>query len=425
MKFEPKLYHLSNGIPVILDPMDLETVTVKIAFDTGSRDEKPDEYGITHFCEHTFFGGTSRFPTKKDRKDFLENYGGTINAGTGFTTLSFYGRIIAENLNVLIDVLADMLHNANFDFEQIELERGAILDEMRRALDKPERKLRDFVYKNAFDAYVPNGTLTLGSEETIKSFTAEQLREYAHKHMCAKNCVITISGHILDAEKTIKQLDELFVFLPNHEVLKDTSKKYTNFIGHNPIGNNKNVKLLVLWPDLHKDSYENIYKNKCVGKFESFLRRELMEVLRNKNGLVYGVANTGYGYPHDEIGGISTETSVENLPRVMALIAQTAYRVYNEHLIDQNELDKMFNLGRLGDADFLESSTSRCDQFNFFYRWYGRVYDFYESVKQKKSITPEDVIKYANGYFDGPMSIITQGADFDCDLRQIWIDNFK
>ena len=425
MKIEPKLYRLSNGIPVILDPMDLETVAVKIAFDTGSRDEKPSEYGITHFCEHVFCCGSSRFPNKKDRKDFLENHCGTINASTGFTTLSFYGRIIAENLSILTDVLADMLNNALFDKKQIDLERGTIIDEMRRGLDKPDRQLRDFVYKNAFDACVPNGTLTLGNEETIKSFTPEQLREYANKHMSTKNCTITISGRILDTDKTIKQLDKLFAFLPVHDVLKDTSKKYTQFIGHNIIAANKNVKINVLWPALFKDLYENIYKNKCVGRFESFLRRELMEILRNKNGLVYGVGLADYGYPHNEIVGIGTETSVENLPRVVALIAQTAYRVYNEHPIDQNELDKMFNLGRLGDADFLESSTSRCDQFNFFYRWYGRVYDFYESVKQKKSITPEDVIKYTNGYFDGPMSIITQGADFDCDLRQIWIDNFK
>ena len=425
MKFEPKLYHLSNGIPVILDPMDIETVAVKIAFDTGARDEKPNEYGITHFCEHVFCCGTTRFPTKKDRKDFLEIHGGTRNASTGLISLSFYGRIIAENLGVLIDVLADMLNNALFDPKQIEIERGAILDELRRGQDKPDRKLKEFAMKNTYDSYVPNGALILGSEETIKSFTPEQLREYAMRHMSTKNCVITISGRIMDADKTIKQLDELFAFLPTHDVLKDTSKTYHAFIGNNLINDNKNIKLNILWPVLFKDTYENIYANKCVGLFDSHLRRELMEVLRNQNGLVYGVGNAGYGYPHDEIYGIGTETSIENLPRVVALIAKTAYRVYNEHPLDEQELEKVFNLSRLADADFLENSTERCDKLNFFYRFYGHLYDFYENVKQKKSITPEDIIKYTHGYFDGDMSIITQGADFDADLKQIWIDNFK
>lgn len=425
MKFEPKLYRLSNGVTVILDPMDVETAAVRITFDTGSRDEKQNEYGITHFCEHVFCLGSTRFPTRKSRNDFLDMHSGTRDASTSATALSFYGRIIAENLGVLLDVLADMLHNALFDPKQIELERGAILDELRRAMDKPERKLYDFTMKNAYNAFVPNGLLNLGSEETINSFTPEQLREFAYNRMSAKNCIITISGRIIDADKIIKQLDELFSFLPTHEVLKDESKKYSAFIGHNNIDNNKNVKLNIFWPILFKETFENIYKNKCVGVFDSFLRRELMEVLRNQNGLVYGVGNAAFGYPHDEVYGISTETSVENLTKVVALIAQTAHRVYTEHPINQQELDKMFSLGRLGDASFLESSTKRCDHLNFFYRFYGHVYDFYESVKQKKSITPEEVVQYTHGYFDGPMSIITQGADFDADLKQVWIDNFK
>lgn len=425
MKFEPKLYRLSNGVTVILDSMDIETVYVKIGFDTGSRDEKPNEYGITHFCEHVFCNGTPRFPTKKDRKDFLDSNSGTCNASTGATSLCFYGRIIAENLDILLDVLADMLNNALFDSKQIDLERGPILDELRRAMDKPERKLFNFGMKHTYNAFVPNGLLNLGNEETIKSFTSEQLREFASRRMSANNCVVTISGRIIDAEKTINKLENLFAFLPAHNVSKDLSKSYTSFIGHNTISGNKNVQLNILWPTLFKDTYENLYKNTCVGAFESFLRRELMEVLRNKNGLVYGVGNISLGYQHDEIYGISTETSADNLPKVMALIAQTAHRVYTEHPINQQELDKMFNLGRLGDADFLESSTRRCDYLGFFYRFYGHLYDFYESVKRKKSITPEDVIKYTQGYFDGPMSIITQGADFDADLKQIWTDNFK
>ena len=80
---------------------------------------------------------------------------------------------------------------------------------------------------------------------------------------------------------------------------------------------------------------------------------------------------------------------------------------------------------RLGDAEFLEKSESRCEMLDMFYRTYGTVYDFYSAIEMTKSITPADVVKYTRGYFDGPMSILTQGADFDGDLKQIWIDNFK
>ncbi|MBR4860241.1 MAG: insulinase family protein, partial [Alphaproteobacteria bacterium] len=62
MKYNPTLHKLSNGVTVILDPMDIETVHMHVTFKTGACDEKPDEYGITHFCEHMFCKGSKRFP---------------------------------------------------------------------------------------------------------------------------------------------------------------------------------------------------------------------------------------------------------------------------------------------------------------------------------------------------------------------------
>ena len=73
----------------------------------------------------------------------------------------------------------------------------------------------------------------------------------------------------------------------------------------------------------------------------------------------------------------------------------------------------------------MEQSASRCDMLDIFYRAYEKIYDFYGLIEMTKSITPADVVKYTRGYFDGPISIVTQGADFDSDLKQIWIDNFR
>ena len=425
MKIEPKLYHLANGVPVILDPMDLETAYVNIVFKTGACDEKPDEYGITHFCEHMFCKGSKRFPTQKARKDFLENHGGAINASTSNIALRFYGRIIADNLSVLIDVLSEMLENALFDEKQMETERGAILDEMRRALDKPDRMMWDFGMKKLFNTFVPNGTMRLGSAETIKSFTPEQLRKYATQHMSAKNCVITISGRIDSVDDIIAQLEKCFAFLPTHDVTQNMALTYTPCVAHCSSEKSKNVKISVVFQNTVPDTYENRYVNRCIGRFNSYLRRELQEVLRQQNGLVYGVGFAYYGYPDYEATGFDTETAPENVARVVELMAQTAYRVYSQNPINQAELDKMFNLGRLVDADFLESSVSRCDTFNEYYRFYNRLFDYADSVQIKKSITPDDVVKYSRGIFDTPMSIITYGADFDADLAQIWKDNFK
>ena len=91
MKFEPTLHKLSNGVTVILDPMDVATDEVCICFRTGGFDENPSEYGITHFCEHMFCKGTPRFPTARIAKDYIANNGGDINAATSPRRLRFVG----------------------------------------------------------------------------------------------------------------------------------------------------------------------------------------------------------------------------------------------------------------------------------------------------------------------------------------------
>ena len=102
MKYNPTLHKLSNGVTVILDPMDIETVAIKVLFATGNRDELPHEYGITHFCEHMLCKGTSKLPNKRAIDDYMDYYGASRNAVTGNAYMALIGRVLAENVNILI-----------------------------------------------------------------------------------------------------------------------------------------------------------------------------------------------------------------------------------------------------------------------------------------------------------------------------------
>ena len=180
MQFKPTLHKLSNGVTVILDPMDLETVAVKVCFATGSRDELPENHGITHFCEHMLCKGTPTHPSGQALKQFIENKGGVFNASTGHKTLQVYGRIISENAKVLLETFSDMLKNSLFDEQKIEIERNVILDESRREHSINRRKYIDLIETNifGFSAY-----RTLGTDENIKSFTREQMLDWMHKSL--------------------------------------------------------------------------------------------------------------------------------------------------------------------------------------------------------------------------------------------------
>ena len=260
MKFEPKLYRLSNGIPVILDPMDIETTIVKIVFKTGGRDEKPEDQGITHFCEHMLCKGTPRFPNQRLSDEFLDYNAGYKNAYTSMAEVGFGGRILGENVNVLLDVLCDQLQNSLFAEDKIEIERNVIADEIRRALDNQDKQFLVFRDKVLFGLDFQNGSPVLGSFENVSKFSRQQMLDFIAKRFSAKNCVVGISGKITDPDLILSNLETNLSFLPNIEVSENKELKYTPSIVHDLKTDKKDVKLRIYFPRLYDSSLETRYK---------------------------------------------------------------------------------------------------------------------------------------------------------------------
>ncbi|MDR0319683.1 MAG: insulinase family protein [Rickettsiales bacterium] len=425
MKFEPTLHKLSNGISVILDPFDLETVNVKVRFRTGARDETPDEQGITHFCEHMLCKGTRRFPTSKAINEYFDINSGARNAGTSNESLDFYGRILAGNLNILLDFFGDQIHNSLFLPEKIDIERKVIKDELHRSLDNDDRQLVSFVSKTLLGGATYMSHKTLGTFDTLAGFTRGQMLEFLARRLSAKNCIICVSGKIIDPDGVLKCLEKTFAFLPRMEVSENTEIKYTPSVAHNSKPDKNNVRLRVYFPEVWEMNLENRFRRMCASRFERFMINELEEAVRYENGLVYGLGNTGIGNEKLGLVGVNTQTSVDSLEKCVALIAKNSRRIYTENKISDDDLSRYNSRDRLLGADFLESAGRRCGRLIDFYRDFGIVYDYYEEIRLSESIKPKDVIENSRGYFDGAMSIITQGADFDADLKQIWEDNFK
>lgn len=422
MKYEPELHKLSNGVTVILDPMDIETTSVKVSFNTGSRDELPHEYGITHFCEHMLCKGTKRFPESRDIKNFLKDNGGASNAFTSSSELQFHGRIIGDNLDKLIDLLSDQLQNSRFDPDRIERERIVILDELRRGQDNKEKQWTDLLsnklFGNSLYCYQ-----TIGPKENIQSFTREQLIGWVKKRLSAKNCTIVISGKISDKGAVLKQLEDRFAFLPTHDVPENKAQKRNHTISHETSEHTKNTSVCIAIPRRFgfEDSVRLERANEIL--FKKYLREEIYEEVRQKNGLVYGVSISSFG---GEKGAhlIETECAPENVAKVTELIAKTCARVYNKETITDDWLKRYKASCLLGDADWFDSSKERSEELLEKYRYTGNLYDVYGTMEMLKNITALDVKKHIQGFFDMPISIITKGPDFNADLGAIWKQNF-
>ena len=136
-----KLDTLPNGLRILTAPMEsAQSVTCAIMLAAGSRYETHDTNGIAHFSEHMFFKGTERRPTARDISMEIDAIGGEFNAFTGKEYTGYYVKCAAESRDIALDVLVDMLRHSKFAPDEIEREKGVIIEEMNMYYDTP----RDF-----------------------------------------------------------------------------------------------------------------------------------------------------------------------------------------------------------------------------------------------------------------------------------------
>src|SRR6187397_1501946 len=135
---------LPSGLTIVTDAMaHLETASLGVWVGSGSRDEKPDEHGISHLLEHMAFKGTAR-RTARQIAEEIEAVGGDINAATSAESTAYYARILKADVPLALDVLSDILANPSFDMEELEREKNVIVQEIGASEDTPDDIVFDY-----------------------------------------------------------------------------------------------------------------------------------------------------------------------------------------------------------------------------------------------------------------------------------------
>ena len=189
---------LANGIRVLTAPMpQVPSVACFVMLAAGSRYETEASKGIAHFAEHMFFKGTERRPTARTISTEIDAIGGEFNAFTGKEITGYYVKSSAETRDISLDVLVDMLRNSRFDPDEIEKEKGVILEEMNVYLDTPQRYVGN-VYDRLLFADQPLGWDILGTRETIEGTTRETFTNYLDSWYLPERIVVGVGGRIGD-----------------------------------------------------------------------------------------------------------------------------------------------------------------------------------------------------------------------------------
>ena len=189
---------LDNGLRVLTAPLPhAQSVACFVMLAAGSRYEEQSNRGIAHFAEHMFFKGTERRPSSRDLTTLVDGIGGEFNAFTSKEYTGYYVRCAGADRDTALDVLIDMIRNSKFDPEEIEREKGVILEEMNMYFDTP----RDYigsVYEALMFGDNPLGWETLGTKDTIKGANRDTFTDYVNRWYTPDRMVIGVSGMVGD-----------------------------------------------------------------------------------------------------------------------------------------------------------------------------------------------------------------------------------
>src|SRR5581483_5237109 len=198
---------LGNGLRVLSAPLDhAQSVTCYVMLAAGSRYENERNRGIAHFAEHMFFKGTERRPTAKDIALEVDGFGGEFNAFTSKEYTAYYIRCAGEQRDRALDVLVDMLRHSKFDSDELNREKGVIVEEMNMYFDTP-RDYVSAVYEELLFGSNPLGWETLGTKETIRAATRDTFLDYLGRWYTPERMVVGVAGAVGD--DLLPRLEEL------------------------------------------------------------------------------------------------------------------------------------------------------------------------------------------------------------------------
>jgi predicted Zn-dependent peptidase len=204
---------LASGLSVVTDRMPhLESASLGVWVGAGSRDEKADEHGISHLLEHMAFKGTKK-RTARQIAETIEAVGGDLNAATSVESTGYFARVLKADVNLALDVLADILSEPTFDPEELRREQNVITQEIGATEDAPDDLVFDRLQETAFPDQ-PIGRSILGTPDTVRSFSAKSLRTYLGRNYRAPNMLVAAAGSVDHAQ-----------------IVAEAEKRFSSFVG--------------------------------------------------------------------------------------------------------------------------------------------------------------------------------------------------
>lgn len=392
-----------NGLKLVVKKMDgLLSVATGIFVKAGSRFEEKEENGISHFIEHNMFKGTNK-RTAFQISDDIDSIGSNINAFTSKECTCYYTLSTFEHQDETFEILADIFLNSTFPEEEVEKERGVIIEEVNMTEDTPDEVCFDLLATASYGD-TGLGQTILGPIENINRFTREDIKKYIDKYYTPDNVTVSIAGAV-DIEKTVNKFEELFSSLINSTAKSEKTKKQEKVTAENlyKVKDIEQAHIAFSLPALplgHKDSEALKIATIILG---GGMSSRLFQKVREEMALCYTV----YAYPtfYENSGKIEIYAGVNPEKRDDAV---EAIKAVIKDFAENGITEKEFIRGREQmKSAFILSQESTSSQMRIYGKecmYFSKTFDMNKKIEEINSITIDkinDVIKgiYSNTNF--------------------------
>ena len=399
-----KITELDNGLRIVTQNMPgLETVSMGIWNYVGGRDETKEINGVAHLLEHMAFKGTK---TKNALQiaETIENVGGDINAYTSKEITAYYVKLLADDLPYGIDILTDILQNSTFAEEELNRERGVIIQEIGMYLDTPDDMIFDYWQEKAYPNQ-PMGRSILGKTDIIKNISREEVKSFMMNHYNPKKMIISAAGKV-NHDKFVESISKACTNLPSGLVNSRDKADYKSG-EYREDKKLEQIHLLLGFEgvDYHHDDFYSllVYSSLLGGGMSSRLFQEI----REKRGLVYGISSFSSSYSDTGVFGIycgTGENQIQELIPVLCDELNSSPNSITEKEINRGkaQLKASLMMGR-------ESAFRRCESAARQLLVFNRIIEPSETIKNIDLVSKESVQSIAKKIVSGPITISSIG----------------
>ncbi len=381
-----EITNLPSGLRIVTDRMEnLETASLGVWVAAGSRHERPRERGLSHLLEHMAFKGTRR-RSARDIADEIEGAGGDLNAATGVEQTAYYAHVLAADTNLALDILSDILTESTFEPQELEREKGVILQEIGAVEDTPDDLVFDLFNAAAFPEQ-PIGSPILGTPEHVRGFDRSMIAAYLESHYGSGAITIGAAGAV-DHAAIVDAAAARFAPLPSRIAEEVVPARY---IGGAKYAKRKLEQAHIVigfagLPYTEPAHYAlNVFANAVGGGMSSRLFQEV----REKRGLAYAIYSFHWSYSDAGLFGFCAATDAAEVAELMAVALDCVAAA--AHDLSDNEVARAKAQMKVEVLSALESPMARAEQIARQMLAFGRVLPHQEIIERIDALTVAEI----------------------------------